>query len=268
MDSVTTRNRSLRPAAVIYASFTGIALLATQLVPMVPPNFPVVHAPLWWLIAAVCATLAVALVAGPVVPRQFSAALAWCAVIFALIQGFVVVDLVAMFGTWMLVPALVLVTGPLKPRPRKALLAAHVVSSAMWVGVTVTFVAMATVAMTTADEDTRGVLYEVMALFDVTLLPWVNFATVLTGLALSVGTKWGLISYYWVVTKIVIAVGVLIMAFGFLHDAIENAEANPVLAGFVIAALGLVTAVLLSVYKPGGRTRFATRPTVLRATQR
>ena len=36
-------------------------------------------------------------------------------------------------------------------------------------------------------------------------------------------TKWGLLRYYWVAAKIAIAVGILVVAFGFLHDALERA---------------------------------------------
>ena len=115
-----------------------------------------------------------------------------------------------------------------------------------------------------------------MAAFDITLLPWTNFATFLSGIALSMTTKWGLLRYYWVAAKIAIAVGILVVAFGFLHDALERAgheaaalatiggtaadisgASDVVLWGFGCAMLSLVGALLLSLYKPDGRTRRA-----------
>jgi hypothetical protein len=65
------------------------------------------------------------------------------------------------------------------------------------VGVAVTFVAMSVVAMSSNDIHTTMLVYELMATFDITLLPWTNFATFLTGIALSMTTKWGLFRYYW-----------------------------------------------------------------------
>jgi hypothetical protein len=69
-------------------------------------------------------------------------------------------------------------------------------------------------------------------------------------------------------------VGRRLMAFGFLHSALENAGeqaahlaatggtttqltgvTHVVLWGFVGALLGLIAATLLSLYKPGGKTR-------------
>lgn len=201
----------------------------------------------------------------------------------AVVQGFVVADLIAMFGTWLVVPAVALLAGQLRPKPRKALVAAHAVAAASWVGIAVTFIAMAVVAMSTNDIATTHTVYTLMATFDITLLPWANFATVLTGLALSITTKWGLVSYYWVAAKIVIAVGILVMAFGFLHDKLEtvaeqagilvetggtaaqlSGATDVVLWGFTCAALGLVVAVLLSLYKPGGRTKWAAAKAVRR----
>ncbi|HEX2287091.1 MAG TPA: hypothetical protein VHI10_20090 [Mycobacterium sp.] len=201
---------------------------------------------------------------------------AWFLVVLTAVQGFAVGDLVAMFCTFLAVPVLALLAGQLRPKPRKALVAAHAVAAACWIGIAVTFVAMALVAMSSNDIHTTMIVYELMATFDITLLPWANFATFLTGIALSITTKWGLFRYYWVTGKILIAVGILVMAFGFLHDSLELAgreaaalaanggtaaeisgAADVVLWGFGCAMLSLVGALLLSLYKPGGRSRFA-----------
>ncbi|WP_156448514.1 hypothetical protein [Mycobacterium sp. NAZ190054] len=261
----------------MFVSFAAIVLLATQLEPVVPPYHPQLRAPIGWMLAASSAGLALLLVLRPVTHRAVLLAAGWFVLLAALFQGFVVGDLIAMFGTWLVVPGLALVAGQLRPRPRKALVAAHAVAAAAWVGIGVTLVAMAVVAMATDDVSAAHAIYEMMATFDVTLLPWANFATVLTGLALSFATKWGLIRHYWVIAKAVVAVGILVMAFGFLHDELEGVVdqtaalaatggtaaqpwggAGVVLWGFVCAGLGLVAAMLLSLYKPGGRTRFAT----------
>lgn len=251
-----------------------IASVAAQLSPLVPPAFPAAHLPMWIAIAAVSGGLALVVTAGPTTRRWFLLSVGWLLVVLTVVQAFVVGDLIAMFATWLSVPVLAKFAGQLRPKPRKALVAAHAVSAACWMGIALTFVAMSVVAMSSNDIHTTHLIYELMATFDITLLPWANFATFLTGIALSLTTKWGLVRYYWVVTKIAIAVGILIMAFGFLHDSLERAgqeaavlaaaggtaaqlthTADVVLWGFGVAMLSLIGALLLSLYKPGGRTK-------------
>lgn len=74
--------------------------------------------------------------------------------------------------------------------------------------------------------------------------------------------------------KLTISVSVLVMAFGFLHNALVSADADAqqlataggvapdlgalpavVFAGSTFALINLLAAMLLSLYKPGGRTR-------------
>ena len=251
-----------------------IALLATQLPPLVPPTFPRAHLPMWIAIAAVSGGLALLVSVRPTTRRAHLLGVGWVLVLVTVVQAFVVGDLIAMFTTWLAVPVLALFAGQLRPKPRKALVAAHAIAAASWIGIALTFVAMSVVAMSTNDIHLTQAIYELMATFDITLLPWANFATFLTGIALSITTKWGLIRYYWVAAKIAIAVGILMMAFGFLHESLETAGAQAaalaatggaaaqlsgasdvVLWGFGCAMLSLVGALLLSLYKPGGRTR-------------
>jgi hypothetical protein len=253
-----------------------IALATAQLPPLVPPTFPGAHRPLWIAIALVSGGLALLVSVRPATRRCLLLSAGWLVVGLTVVQAFVVGDLVAMFATWLSVPVLALFAGQLRPKPRKALVAAHAVSAACWIGVALTFVALSVVAMSANDIRTTQTIYELMATFDITLLPWTNFATFLTGIALSMTTKWGLTRYYWVAAKIAIAVGILIMAFGFLHDALEHAgheaatlassggraadisgASDIVFWGFGCALLSLIGALLLSLYKPGGRTRRA-----------
>lgn len=275
--------RTSRKVRALLFTFFVIAVVATQLPPVFPPSFPQAHVPMWWAISVSSGGLALLLTVRPSSRRTVVLGLGWLLVVLTVLQAFLVGDLIAMFGTWLVVPPLALLAGQLRPKPRKALAAAHAVAAACWVGIALTFVAMSVVAMSTNDIQTTRVVYELMAAFDITLLPWANFATFLTGIALSLTTKWGLIRYYWVAAKLAIAVGILIMAFGFLHDNLEDAArqaeqlaatggkaaqittaSDVVLWGFGCAALSLVGALLLSLYKPGGRIRFGRRTLRLR----
>ncbi|WP_245645827.1 2Fe-2S iron-sulfur cluster-binding protein [Pseudonocardia acaciae] len=255
--------------------YAALALVMAQLPPLIPPSFPGLHAPGWYLIA-VCAFGAGVLASA----RRAALGLCWPLLVVTLLQGFLVGDLIAMFCSWLVVPAFALLAGRLSARGRKALLAVHVVSAACWTGIAAVFVALSVVAMSTEKIQVAAVSYELMGMFDITLLPWANFATSLTGLALGLTTRWGLVTYHWVATKLAISVGVLVMAFGFLHDALESAaeqsarlaasggaanqvtEASDVVFwGFGVALVSLVGALLLSLYKPGGKTPWGRRRT-------
>ncbi len=255
-------------------AFTMVAVAAMLLPPVLPATLSAARVPMWWLIIAVAGGLIVLVTVVRAVPRRILLGGGWVLVVAVVLQAFVVGDLVAMFASWLAVPILAALAGQLRPRPRKALVAAHIIAACCWVGIAVTISAMAVVAMTTRDIHTSRVTYELMAVFDLTLLPWANFATFLTGLAVALTTSWGLFRYYWVAAKLAIAVGILFVAFGFLHDALEHAAARAAQLsetggspaelgasaavafwGFGGSTLSLVAAVLLSLYKPGGKTR-------------
>ena len=265
---------SLRGARRLLLALAAVAVITAWLPPLFPPTYPTAHLPMWMAIGVLSSGLAVLVSIRPMTVRWILLTGGWWLVGLTVIQAFVVGDLIAMFSTWLSVPVLALFAGQLRPKPRKALVAAHAIFAACWVGVGLTFVAMSVVAMSTNDIRTTQAVYELMAVFDITLLPWTNFGTILTGIALSMTTKWGLVRYYWVVAKVAIAVGILVMAFGFLHDALERAAheaaalaaaggtaaqisgaSDVVLWGFGVALLSLVGALLLSLYKPGGRIR-------------
>lgn len=266
-----------RRARTLLFGYGAIAVVMTQLPPLFPPDLPALHVPLWYLLALLACGTAV-LTARAATHRRLVAGLCWVLLTCTVVQGFVVADLIAMFCSWLVVPAMALLAGRLPRRQHKALVAAHVVSSASWVGIAVTFVAMSVVAMTTEDVHVAAVAFELMATFDTTLLPWANFATSLTGMALGLTTAWGVVRYHWVAAKLSISIAILVMAFGFLHDALESAgeqatrlaatggapddidaAADVVFWGFGVASLSLVAALLLSLYKPGGRTRWGRR---------
>ncbi|PXX69345.1 hypothetical protein DFR70_1021034 [Nocardia tenerifensis] len=263
-----------RTARNMVCGFAILAVLAAVLPPAFPATLPAARGLMWWLLAALGGGLAAVLTARPATPRSLVLGAGWLLVVGTVLQAFLIGDLIAMFATWLVVPILALLAGQLRPKPRKALVASHAVASACWVGTGLTVSAMSVVAMTTADLQTARVVYELMEVIDRTLLPWTNFATFLTGVGLGMTTSWGLIRYYWVAVKLTIPVAILFVAFGFLHSELEHAAeraeravaagattadfgaaADVALWGFGGSTLSLVVAVLLSVYKPGGKTR-------------
>lgn len=111
-------------------------------------------------------------------------------------------------------------------------------------------------------------------LFDQTILPWSSFGAILSGIAVSLTTKWGISKHYWVFTKLVLAVVVITCAFSFIHnlvvtaaiesgqlassggDIAELAAVRTLLVGaFAFAVSNVLAATVISVYKPWGMTR-------------
>ncbi|QFZ22441.1 hypothetical protein [Saccharothrix syringae] len=145
----------------------------------------------------------------------------------------------------------------MKPPARKSWLLLHVISSVGWLGVTVANLVLALSAFTAPH------LYQAMALLgDRVVLPLALTALV-TGLVLSLGTKWGLVKHKWVLAKFVVTVvAVAATTFslrGTLHDAaagVQGAGVSALSASCVSLAL-YTFATVISVFKPWGRTRWA-----------
>ncbi|ONI89559.1 hypothetical protein ALI22I_15805 [Saccharothrix sp. ALI-22-I] len=146
----------------------------------------------------------------------------------------------------------------MKPKVRKLWLVLHVVSSVGWLGVTVGMLVLALAAFDAPQ------LYEAMSLLgDLVVLP-LALTALGTGVVLSLGTKWGLVKYRWVLVKFVLTV-VAVVATTFslrsgLHEAADGvvgaAGADVLVASCVSLTLYTFNTVL-SVFKPWGRTRWA-----------
>ena len=162
----------------------------------------------------------------------------------------------------------------LKPRARNLVLTAHVTSSVGWLGGVVVVLALAVAAVTS--EDARTVRGSYVAMYPITwwvLVP-MSFASLLSGLVQSLGTTWGLFRHYWVVTKLVINVlaNVILLLYtktiGYMASvAADTASSTAELRGLAFspmlhaggALLLLLTATILSIYKPRGLTRYGWR---------
>lgn len=160
------------------------------------------------------------------------------------------------------------------PRLRDVALVAHILSSVGWFGAVVAFLALAVAGLTTGDTQlARGIYLAMDALAWLVIVP-ACFASLVTGIVQSLGTKWGLFRHYWVVIKL--ALTVLATAFLLLHtrpiDEIARVAASMPLqfddhralrAQLVVdssaALVVLIVATTLAVVKPRGMTRYGRR---------
>jgi hypothetical protein len=165
-------------------------------------------------------------------------------------------------------------TAPMPPTVRKTVVVLHVIMSVGWLGVTfadVTLVATAIVSDTTVVREAMFRALGVIA--DVLLIP-ISWGSFLTGLLVSLGTKWGLVRHKWVLTKFCLTtVALALTTFSLvpglkeLRDqvvATPAGQAYPLHSRDVVSLLvaGVVstsiytTCVILSTFKPWGRTRW------------
>lgn len=94
----------------------------------------------------------------------------------------------------------------MNPTVRRFALTSHVTVSVGWIGAVTVFLALAGLGLTSEDPFTvRGVYLVMEHAAWLTLVP-MAFATLVTGLVMSLGTSWGLFRLYWVVFELVITV--------------------------------------------------------------
>jgi len=159
----------------------------------------------------------------------------------------------------------------LTPPARKALLATHVLASVGWVGAVLVYLALGIAAVTSHDTTLVRAVYVTMDRAAWTVLIPLAVASLVTGVAQSLVTTWGLVRHYWVIFKLaitLIATAVLVTYTGTLDTFADIATDDPftrhhlgllrspsVLVHATGALILLVAATLLAVYKPTGLTR-------------
>lgn len=89
----------------------------------------------------------------------------------------------------------------LPPWARKLVLTLHVVSAGAWIGVDV-MVAVLVVAGLTAPAPQAGVAYQALGTYVVGPMLVTALTCLVTGVALGLFTRWGLVRYWWVAVKL------------------------------------------------------------------
>lgn len=151
----------------------------------------------------------------------------------------------------------------LRRRPQKVALTAHILASVGWFGIAIAVAFCALGAAVSDDQALSRALYRTLE-----TLPWLSIpagiTAVVTGSLLGLGTTYGLVRNWWVIAKIIIAVAVIVtdvlIVVAVAHDAAVTGQAQPPLYGSTIAhVVVLAVATVLSVFKPWGRTPWASR---------
>jgi hypothetical protein len=157
------------------------------------------------------------------------------------------------------------------PRLRKFALAAHLTFSVGWIGTVVAYLALGVAAVTSQDAQTVRAAWIAMELTGWYVIVPLALASLLTGLVMALGTKWGLFRHYWVLFSLVLTILAMVVLLlhmpdvSVLADVAQEAEGASLdgLGGDLLhPGLGLVVLLViqvLNVYKPRGMTRYGWR---------
>ena len=169
---------------------------------------------------------------------------------------------------------------PISPGLRRLALTAHVAVSVGWIGLEAALLGLAITGRVTNDPETFKAAYIAMGIFGRFFYVPVALAALLTGILSSVGTKYGLLQWWWVAVKFVMTVAltaggglIVIERMQTAADRVSGVPAasigpatvggaGPMLVGALsVGMVLLVTMTVLSEYKPWGKLPFARRRT-------
>lgn len=159
------------------------------------------------------------------------------------------------------------------PPVYRLLLTAHILVSAGWLGVVFAKLLLGLRAVASDAPAVSDPLYTATEAVNVAFPP-AAVATLVTGVLLSLGTRWGVLRYYWVATKLALCLGVIATGVAFVDRLAQRSVSAPspvraigegtvldvvsapatlLISLSVAHVLMLGAATVLSVYKPWGR---------------
>ncbi len=154
-------------------------------------------------------------------------------------------------------------------RARKTTLVVHVVTAGVWLGLDVAMAVLVATAWLTDDRFVVTACYTALAAVTGWPLLAAGVGCLLSGVVLGLGTRYGLVRYWWVAVKLAIAVVFVALVVVLLWPAVEQAAGQSRAAGGapatdtarallfppIVSTTGLLVATTLAVLKPWGRIR-------------
>jgi hypothetical protein len=164
----------------------------------------------------------------------------------------------------------------LSPKLRKAVMLVHILSGVGWMGLDIGLFVLMLTGYTTDSAAKAAGAYNAVAIVIPWSVPILSLGMLGSGLLLGWGTKWGILRYWWVVTKLTIGVILNVLVFVALlpgvadletSDASLTAEAvrdtigsDVIVSMFfppIVSFSMLLISAILSIYKPWGKTRWS-----------
>ena len=159
----------------------------------------------------------------------------------------------------------------LSRKGRKALLLFHVLSSVSWIGVDPAMGVLAYRGLATDDPAELAVIYRALEMFCVPLLLTLGLLSLGSGIWLGLGTRFGLVRYWWVLVKLAISLVLLTLVLVALRPTLLEGAAQATVVDDslperltdvrrnmlfppVVSTTMLAFVTWLAVYKPWGVT--------------
>lgn len=154
-------------------------------------------------------------------------------------------------------------------RTRKGVLVVHIVSAGVWIGIDVVMAVFIFTALL-ADDSTKALCYQALELFVVYPLLTTGLVCLASGVVLGLGTKYGLVRYWWVAIKLVLNIVLTALVLVALRPEVTEAagQGRQFAAGApdslgvgnlifppIVSPTALLIAVVLAVFKLWGRIR-------------
>lgn len=155
---------------------------------------------------------------------------------------------------------------------RRWLLTIHLLFSAIMFGVAMVFLVLSIVAAGTEDEGILKACYASMHILAKTSVRASTIGTLVTGILLSVLTRWGLFKHYWLIAKEALTAPAILLGpvgmyfwtlkaftltsskgMGALQDPVFLVNREQLFIGIVLQILSLVSIFVISVFKPWGK---------------
>jgi hypothetical protein len=161
----------------------------------------------------------------------------------------------------------------MSPGLRKLTLAVHLTVSIGWIGAVAAYIALDVASASGQSAQTLRTAYLGMELISGSVIVPLALASLVTGLVVSLGTKWGLFRHYWVVISLVLTVLATIVLLverqviasyaEVAADATTSAADLRALSSTLPHSVGgtvvLLVVLVLNIYKPQGLTRYGWR---------
>jgi hypothetical protein len=159
------------------------------------------------------------------------------------------------------------------PRLRKFALTLHVLLSVGWIGAVAAYIALDVAAVTSTDAETLRAAYLAMELTSRRAIVPLAVASLLTGLVMSLGTKWGLFRHYWVLISFILTMLATLVLLSEIQTVsyLADVAADPTTSTEDLRSLGgtlphsiggivvLLVILVLNTYKPQGMTPYGWR---------
>jgi hypothetical protein len=145
-------------------------------------------------------------------------------------------------------------------RLRNVVLTVHIVVSVGLLGDSAGFLAVAIRRAVSDDPTFAAASLDLLGTFALFFGIPLSFLALLTGVALGLGTPWGVFRHPWVVIKLGLIVTVIVVGATILRPVLtEDGEpgSGPLIVGAAYDVLALTVATALAVFKPGRARRRA-----------